>query len=222
MKVPFNVYDFFAYLAAGFVIVASLDVAFGSSWILRGGLTTGEWGVVLVAAYVSGHAVAHVSAFLLEGVLVRRVLGPPSDLLMGERTARWKAVFFPGYCRPLPESTRGRVRARATAADLAASGESLFLHAFGIVAAEKEQMERLDAFRNLYGFARNMCVAAAMAAVILLGAPGLPRDGRSVPGWVVPALTGASVLLFYRYLKFFRQYTYQLLVVFAARKEPET
>jgi len=34
MKVPFSVYDFFGYLASGYLVLASVDIAFSKGWVL--------------------------------------------------------------------------------------------------------------------------------------------------------------------------------------------
>ena len=213
MKIPFNVYDFFAYLASGMVVGVSLDVGFGESWSLIPEPTPVQIGLLTVAAYILGQVVAQLSALLLESGLAKRMLGPPSDLLMGLPGGRVRAFFFPGYHKALPETTRARIKAAASAENVPTHGEPLFLLAFGLIGQEALQRERLDSFRTLYGFSRNMCLACLVSGAILLWmALG---DGNGPP-LLAPVVTlGASVFLLYRYLKFFRQYTYQLLVLFA-------
>ena len=35
MKIPFSVYDFFGYLAVGFLVLVSLDYSSGGGWLLK-------------------------------------------------------------------------------------------------------------------------------------------------------------------------------------------
>src|SRR5207249_3300522 len=95
-KIPFSVYDFFAYLCSGVVLAATADYI----WDL--GLLTQEkvnplLGIgLLVLAYVSGHVVAHFSSLIFEQTLVHKILKSPSLLLLGD-TPRWRVLkwLFP-------------------------------------------------------------------------------------------------------------------------------
>lgn len=213
MKIPFNVYDFFAYLASGLVVGVAADAVLGERWSLASEVSPAALGLLIVAAYVLGHVVAQLSALVLEAGMVRLVLGPPSENLMAEKSPRILGLCFPGYFKPLPKSTRDRLIRRAADAELPSSGEPLFLHAFAIVSKDAAQRERLDAFRNLYGFARNMSVACFLVAGILMW--GDEAASTAGPGWLPWVVLGAAIILLYRYLKFFRLYTYHLLVVFS-------
>src|SRR5438445_11309691 len=122
---------------------------------------------MLILSYVSGHAIASVSAPLLEELLVGRALKRPARTLMGETGPRFFHVLFRGYYRSLPVETRGRVGAQAKARNFAGVGESLFLHAYALVTKDVKLQERLDQFRNLYGFARNMSLSFLASAVVL-------------------------------------------------------
>ena len=87
-KLPFSVYDFFGYLSAGFVLLVGLAAAFTGteSWQRTPGATVGL--LLVVVAYTAGHVIANLSGYLIEGTLVRRVLGTPSILLFQERSTR--------------------------------------------------------------------------------------------------------------------------------------
>jgi len=63
-KIPFSVYDFFGYLASGFVILAAADYAFDGGWLLKDNL--GAVFIVLwaIAASIIGHIVANVAGFV--------------------------------------------------------------------------------------------------------------------------------------------------------------
>jgi hypothetical protein len=213
-KIPFTVYDFFAYLSSGAVWVLTADYVLGFGLLDRDKITPVLAVMLIIFAYVCGHIVAHFSSFILEQTVVARLLRRPNSILMGEharsRLLRWA---FPGYFRALPQPTQRRVVAQAEARGAQTTGEALFLHAYPIVTANGALQARLDDFRNQYGFARNMSFAFLTSAVAILAAHHLgyhPVRYR----WVL--LSGlAGVALFYRYLKFFRQFSYELFLRYA-------
>src|SRR3989442_5820658 len=208
-KIPFSVYDFFAYLSSGAVLVATADYVLG-----LGLLTQKEPGPVLavlliILAYVCGHIVAHFSSFILEHIAVGRILRRPAALLLGE-PPRWVgfAWVFPNYFRAFPQETRRRINQKAELRGFEGKGEGLFLHVYPIVTSSSELQSRLDGFRNQYGFARNMSFAFFVASSTILIAHRFANHPVRLR-WAVLASAGA-VTLFYRYLKFFRQYSYEL------------
>lgn len=66
-SIPFSIYDFFAYLSAGFVWLVSIDYAFGLNWLIGRELTVADTAFWIVAAYTIGHINAHWSSWLFEG-----------------------------------------------------------------------------------------------------------------------------------------------------------
>jgi hypothetical protein len=213
-KLPFGVYDFFAYLSSGAVLVLTADYVWG-----LGLLNTKDVPPVLAVglimlAYVTGHVVAHLSSFFFEQITVGRMLGRPAGLLLGAaprfRFYRW---IFPNYHRPLPDNVQQRIKDQARGRGCSANGEGLFLHVFPIVTQNEKYQARVDVFLNLYGFARNMAFSFFVAAVSITIARWYgPHPVRL--RWALLAGTGAAIM-FFRYLKFFRQYTYELFIRYA-------
>lgn len=213
-KIPFSVYDFFAYLFSGAVVLAAVDYVYGTGILLQRDVSPLLAAALVIFAYVTGQIVAHLSATVLEYFVVKRVLKSPSILLLNAR-ARWLVLrwLFPNYHRPLPVNIRDQVTEQAHRRGCIATGEGLFLHIYPIVTANDRLQARLDEFRNQYGFARNMSFAFLIAAVTI----AISHRYGSHPvqlRWSVLAAV-ASVSLFYRYLKFFRQYSYELFVRYA-------
>lgn len=211
--IPFSVYDFFAYLSSGVVAVAVVDHVVGWGLLGRDHFTSQETLLLVLVAYVSGHAIAHLSQVVLEEWFVGRLLKRPARTLMGERAPRVLAWLFPAYFRPLDAKTQERVRAQAKTRGFTGHGEALFQHAYGVVTAHEARQRRLDEFRNLYGFSRNMGFVFLTTALALPVAARLaiaPAEPRAA---IVAALLG--VVLLYRYLKFFRHYAWMLLVAYA-------
>jgi hypothetical protein len=213
MKLPFNVYDFFAYLSSGMVVGASLDIGVGYAWSVRAQFTPVHVLLLIVAAYVLGHIVAHLSSLVFEWGLVGRILGSPVDALMTATPPRARAIIFPGYYNALPELTRTNVLTQAERDGVAGTREALFLHAYSRVMRDREQRERLDVYLSLYGFARNMALACLFGGVAL--ALGRQSHNLQVPVWIVWSLFASALLLVYRYLKFFRIYTKHVLLMYS-------
>jgi len=218
-KLPFSIYDFFAYLSAGFVLLCGAAAAFvgGSGWQDTPTLMVGLLGVI--AAYSAGHVLANISAFLLERLLVGRVLGTPTAVLLSDRPAPRIRHLFPGYFTSLPRNQRDRVLRQARRrADIEIAGPALFYHCFASVKHDDVVMVRLNTFLNLYGFCRNMSLALLVVAAMLgIGtALGSVDTGSAVPvGWWIAGCVAGSLGLLYRYLKFFRHYGSEVFLSYA-------
>jgi len=216
-RLPFSVYDFFGYLCSGFLFWGSLDLIWGCQMLIADELKLGMALFWLVIVYTTGHILANLSAFALERTLVHVILTPPSKSLFREDNS-WRRKLFPGFYTRLPDITRGRITAKARAAGINTDGEPLFIHAFGKVKRDPITMNRLDGFINAYGFCRNMCFTLFLLTLILL----LKTFFSSIDyaKWVLIAIV-ASIAMFYRYLKFYRQYSYELFVTYSECEEEE-
>src|SRR5437879_922946 len=106
-NIPFDLYDFFGYLAAGVVVLGT------AAYIVPTDSIPAAWqgnllgtGLGIVAAYTAGHAIAQVSGYLLERSLTNRGIGRPEVFLMAEQDVTgWRARLFPGYVQRLPQQT---------------------------------------------------------------------------------------------------------------------
>jgi hypothetical protein len=160
--------------------------------------------------------IASLSSSLLEWKLTRGGLGAPEVRLFSDGAGWWRARLLPGYHRPLPEETRQRVLKKAKEkAGIGEPGRALFLHCHSLVKREQVVLERLNSFLNLYGFCRNVSAASLLAVPILMA-------GRE--WWWALAAAVVAVVMFQRYLKFFRHYTTEVFVSYAevedAAKDP--
>lgn len=224
MKLPFSTYDFFGTLAAGFVALAAVDFAFNGGWLLKSELTPVLGIVWVVFAYTIGHIIAHISSVFLEHRVLRRGLGSPEIHMFAAKQpgGLWPRLF-PGNFHPLPEDTQQRIRARASDERVACPGRGFFFHCHAIVKRDPATRERLGAFLNMYGFCRNMCMAGLLAIPILIAGSVRELDftcwWSSVHKpqlWAALGALGASVGMFYRYLKFFRHYTLEVFTTYVA------
>jgi len=218
-KIPFSVYDFFAYLSSGAVWVVTADYVLGTGLLNQKEINPVFGITLIIFAYVCGHIVAHFSSFIMEHLVVGRLLKRPASTLMGE-APRWRFLswLFPNYFRALPGQTQRRVSEQAEARGAKSTGEALFLHAYPVVTLSASLQARLDDFRNQYGFARNMSFAFIVSAIAILIAHRLGYHPVRLRWALLSAFTG--VTLFYRYLKFFRQYSYELFLRYAELARP--
>jgi hypothetical protein len=67
-KIPFNVYDFFAYLSSGSVVLATIDFVWKTRLLDQPQISPILGILLIILAYVSGHVVAHFSSFILRRV----------------------------------------------------------------------------------------------------------------------------------------------------------
>jgi hypothetical protein len=76
-------------------------------------------------------------------------------------------------------------------------------------------MAKLNSFLNKYGFARNLAFTSLGVGAALL-CKGTAASDVLMKKYGIIALA-AGVLLFYRYLKFFRQYSYEMFNTYMGR-----
>lgn len=191
--------------------MAAADYIWNSGLLNRKDVTPVFGVALLFLTYVLGQIVAHFSSWLLETSFTFKLLGAPSEALMGAKPSL--SIFkllFPGYYRPLAKSTREQIVRQAAARNCSATDEGLFQHIYPIVTRNERYQLRLDEFRNQYGFARNVSFAFLVAALALLIAHVYGPHPIRLTWATLSALAG--ITLFYRYLKFIRQYSYELFL----------
>jgi hypothetical protein len=217
-QLPFSVYDFFGYLACGAVVLAALIASFFGDASFQTSPTLPVGFLLVIVVYVLGQIVANVAGDLIERRIVRKRFGTPTEVLMGSRTpSKYEARFFPGYFRALPLGVQAQVRARAGDRE----GDDLFLHCHAQMKSDLVVQARLDTFLNLYGFCRNTAMGTFLAsACLLVGIVLGSAETGSVagPGWWLSLAALAISGLFYRYLKFYRQYGFELFTSYAEKE----
>jgi len=216
-KIPFSVYDFFGYLSAGAVLLSSFAFATDGFDALENELSGTQLLIFIVASYVVGHVVASVSSALLERRLTYGLLGRPTENLFGSaQVTGWRRAFA-AYCIPLPAATQARVLAKARdSAGLTDADEALRLHCFGVASKAEHVRGSMSIFLNLYGFARNVSMAALLAALVLV-ISALDNDDVAATELLAGALFAliVGVVLYFRYLKFYRLHAHELYVHYA-------
>jgi len=215
-KFPFDPYDFFGYLSSGIIVLFGLNIIVGTPHILSIQPKPLQTFLILLFAYIAGQCIASPSKWLLEDLIIKRVLKTPGTNLMRskEQPAFWIAkTLFPGYYQPLSEFTQNKILANLKES----TGEPLFEHIrfSNSIVSDAKLMSRLSSFLNKYGFSRNLCfVSLAFSGCILLLTPFDLKTDTTRYGLLSFV---ASIMLFYRYLKFFRQYSYELFNTYARK-----
>jgi hypothetical protein len=215
---PFDPYDFFGYLATGLLILFGLQQVIGIPEIAGRDLKALDLTVVTLAAYVAGQITATPAKFFLEDFLARQLLRSPSVNLMQKRRSVIWGVLFPEYFSSLPVTVQDKILAKASTEGLRkTTGEDLFLHIRfrDYIRSDDKLMARLGGFLNKYGFSRNLSFACLAAAVAILIVKPFNIDDPIVRYAMLGVATG--VLLFYRFLKFYRQYSYELFNAYAGK-----
>jgi hypothetical protein len=219
-ELPFEPYDFFGYIASGLVLVVVAQETLGFPKVFGADLKPFDIAVTVLAVYIAGQLVAGPSKFLFEDLLVHRVLRSPTTNLLASSPPRLRTLLFPGFYEPLPPLIRTRIVAKLESMALAdADAEDIFLtirYAPEVLGSER-LIAKIDAFRDMYGFNRNVSFSLLLAALCFATAGHL-KGSRSLVHFAIAALI-AGTLLFYRYLKFFRQYSYELFNSYAGMSE---
>jgi len=218
-RIPFATYDFFGYLASGLLLVMGMDLTLGFPRVLGQDLKPIDVVALLLAVYVAGQLVATPSKALLEDGLVEKILGRPNMNLFRPKRPWIRWALFPGFYKPLPWAVQERVLTRAASEGIGGPGEVLFLHVrySPEIRGDEKLLARLDTFLNLYGFARNLAFTSLLVGVALSVRAWWLHADPALPKYALTALV-VGILLLYRYLKFFRQYSYELFNTYARSK----
>lgn len=220
-KIPFTDYDFWAYLSAGFLLLFALDSAAGTRLLMRDTWTVVQGVVAVSLAYAVGQLVASASSFLLEKLLVGKLLGYPRNVLFGQAKA-WESVrrCIPSYFEPLPIATQMAALEKGGKVGINAPGEALFWPAFHNARGTASVMARLNDFLNLYGFCRNTALVGFIDAAIFYWSYLQPNGPAEHLLWSrIALIVGIGMTL--RYLKFFRHYALEVFTAYAYSAAPE-
>ena len=219
-RIPFDPYDFFGYLASGLVVIAGMDLVLGFPNILRRDFKIIDGILLLIAVYVMGQIVASLAKAVIEDGLVGRMLRRPGVNLFETKKPRIRGFFFPGYYKPFPEQTRQIILSKAESEGVKGADEDLFLHVrySPVVLQDQKLMDKLNSFINKYGFNRNLGFAAFIVGIaLLIKAKFFASSDPEQLKYGITALV-VAIFLLYRYLKFFRQYSYEMFNAYGRAK----
>ena len=218
---PFTDYDFYAYITSGMLLIASLDYAYGGGALVH----RSEWTVVQISfwvaiAYLLGQIIAGPSSAILEHWIARTFLHSPLSIALGLAEPRWRELvarrlFANREYAALPEQTRSRILTAAAAAygrpvAEITDPETVFGLAFGVARSIPDTAARLDQFRNLYGFSRNVSFSSLVGCVVLsVRYRHLPEDLDK--NFLIVGAIVLFVGMFGRFLKFYASYSREVL-----------
>jgi multisubunit Na+/H+ antiporter MnhB subunit len=219
-KLPFDPYDFFGYLASGLLILVGMDLVFGFPHILGRDFKLVDSAILVIAVYVTGQIIATPAKAFLEDGLVGKVLGRPNVNLFQEKKPRIRGLIFPGFYLALPTRTRVKILNKAKNEGVEGTGEDLFLHVRYNQAVIHDQKlgEKLNSFINKYGFSRNLSFSVLLVGIGCLMKMFLFGNSNTDLAKYAFAAIITAVLLFYRYLKFYRQYSYEMFNFYGGLK----
>lgn len=218
-KLPFTSFDFWGYLASGFLLLCAIDSAAGYGLLARNSWTIVEGILAVSVAYVAGHVIAGFSSLILERGLVGKALGWPSAVLFGSNTSFNKAKKTLGfYYSKLPPETQKAVLDKAAANGVSGPGEALFWLAFAKARTSDRTMARLTDFLNQYSFCRNVALVSLVDSAVLYWAHWQPGGTQQQLLFARIALF-VGIALVVRYLKFLRHYSLELFTTYAHAEE---
>ncbi len=219
-EMPFDPYDFFGYIASGLVLVALAQLTFGFPKVFGAELKPFDMAVTVLGVYIAGQIIAGPAKFFFEDLLVHKVLGSPTKNLLRPVPHRLRNLIFPGFYKPLPFVNRAKIATKIDALQLDctdAEGIFLTIRYSPEILHNERLISKLDLFLNKYGFSRNVSFSLMLASVCLAIVGYLEGNTSFFRFSIAALITGT--LLFYRYLNFFRQYSYELFNSYACMSE---
>ena len=192
--------------------------------MIRQNWTFVEIVLAVAIAYFTGQIAAIPASILFEHWLARRVLRPPTALMIGAAPIRKIDKFIARcvvgrYYEPLPKATRDVILQKAAAAnkksvdELVSDPEAVFGVAFTVARQNEDARQRMDIFRNQYGLNRNVAFTALITACLFLGKT--PKDGELGTSYLTVFALILAVGLFSRFLKFYSAFAAEVLRTFA-------
>ena len=232
-KISFTVYDIFAYIAPGSIIIASIDYFFTDCMLLSTASQDTMVGIVgIFLLYVVGHINAAPSSFFLERLFAKKFLRDPRRVLLETvktRDCRLRCLLFSEYFNPLPPTVQKKIISQVEKKNLKVEfddkqkpkSENIFDVVFQLIYSavkkDKDSLERLGIFLNLYGFARNISFAFFFIAAMLFINSHI--TGKWENNYWMLGFLGVGLIMLYRFLKFYRHYTYELYLSFLDVKD---
>lgn len=207
---PFSVYDFFGYISSGFLLISAWMFFVKKQLEFTDDLMTNF--VFIIIAYILGHINAMPSKFFLEDLLVGKVLKKPNINLF-KKNRNWWRYLFPEYYKTLPNKQIDKIFAKSKNYHIDEPGESLFIHSFVRMKSIEDVNLRLKSFLNLYGFCRNISFSFFLIFLMIVCRYITIYD-KNLLFWAVASFF-AFIAMFYRYLKFYRLYSFEIFINYA-------
>ena len=199
-KIPFDPYDFFAYLSSGFFLIIGAEFTLGYPQILFHDLSSIQLVMLILASYVCGQIIASTSKTVLQDVIIRRILGAPDKNLLLSKPPLLRGIIFSNYYKPVPSVTRNVIaeyRDKITPKD----DELFYRIRFSKELQSNDLLNtRLAIFLKQYGFARNLSFVCLLLGIGIWVHPSPNLDpstwkyGLLINCWCPPLLPLFEIL----------------------------
>lgn len=227
-KIPFSVYDFFGYLASGFLLLIGLSYCKFGCILSTSRFNVISWVLVTIIAYILGHILSSICKWIFAFGLFKAIY--PQDYLFSaceqnnplnpeiDQNKRnifaflekWIKSIKSEYNAPFDEPICRKIKENLKIDEQELKGKALFDYAYSKARLSKEVIARADIFLGLYGFCRTISLTLLLLSFAFLA------------GWIFPDLYGdpflilsafiASLIMLLRYRKFLRQYQYEIFL----------
>lgn len=203
-KFPFTSYDFYAYLTSGAFLVAGLHIALDLNHFSN----YKDFGFIQIAglvatSYTVGHIVGQISSIILEALITHNVFGNPFEHLIVNGKEKPSSLFVAkwlniGELKPITGLTK------ISDTDSGARKASAFKAALD----SEGSRERLSAFLNLYGYARNTSLVCFLVGLVGLINCGDLTTSRAI---LFAGIFSIGILMYFRYLKFYAAHAREIV-----------
>lgn len=218
---PLTDYEFYAFLTAGMIVIASVDFAFcGSSLLSRSSWTVASGVFWIAAAYLTGQLTAGPSSSFSEHLAGKRIFRTPGDVLLGFTAPRRRerilcALSGAREYQAFPTAIANSITSKASlllGAEPITDAETAFQVAFPRARRSVDTAKRLDNFGNVYGMCRNVSFAALIATAVLMTGAVLHDDAKSA--WCGLGAFVLALGMFGRFMKFYAAYSREVFRTF--------
>lgn len=223
-KIPFSIYDFFGYLTPGALFLISIDYFLLKQQLIKSAaenLITGFVSLILV--YIIGHIISSVSCWCFEKIFVKKFLKPPSVTLFKDKRSIVKLKkLFSTYYNPLSKNVQDNIIKKLGIESETSEDEkynAMFQLAFSRVKIHEPSMLSLNNFLYLYGFARSVSLVCLVMVLILFVSSVFYKI--SICPWWIVGFIFAFIMMFFRYLKFYRYYDRDMFLSYLSLPEKE-
>jgi hypothetical protein len=208
----FDSYDV-GYLAAGLIVVSGSQLVFGFPVILGHDFRVFDTALAILAVYILGQGMSVLAEAAIQVFLANRVLGGPPANLLGMSVPRVRGLLFRAYYTPFTRGIRDRVLQKA---EVTGDSQALFFHVrySREVLSNEKLLARLDLFLSKASFCRTIAFALLLVGVAIAIAAKLQHRRDLAVYGAVEVCSGT--LMVYRYLKFYRQYSFEMFSCYVA------
>jgi len=223
---PLTNYEFYAFVASGMLLVATIDYCFADGVLVH----RPEWTLVqivfwTVISYVAGHICAAPASAIIEHFIARTIFREPGAVALRLEERRWREyalawAFAHREYAPFNSATLAGIRkAFITRAggklDQIITTHAIFEMAYPLARQNQDTAQRLESFQNTYGFCRNICFVALVAAGCLTYRYWQTKTDWDL--WLTIGAVATSVGMYGRFLKYYALFGREVLLRFYAQ-----